>query len=171
MVAPRSISLGKHKRLHWPDVQLKRTADEWRWPLTRSKPPSTLLTQRQWQVMRLRATGLTQAQVAKRLHTTRENISIVEHRAHENLKAAKATLAALEQLSESKEVIIPSGTSIFEATSMILLRADVLGIKMKMNADSILAALRSKCRGRIRGHHLTAVVKIRISEDGSVTIK
>jgi len=54
---------------------------------------------------------------------------------------------------------------------MILLRADVLGIKVKMSADSILAALRSKCKGRIRGHHLTAVVKIGIDEDGSVVIR
>jgi Tfx family DNA-binding protein len=110
-------------------------------------------------------------QVANRLHTTRENVSIIEHRAHENLRAAKATLAALDHLSESKEIIILSGTSIFEATSMILMRGDLLRIKLNKNADSILAALRSRCRGRIRGHHLTAVVKIRIGDDGSVSIK
>jgi transcriptional regulator len=85
--------------------------------------------------------------------------------------AAKATLAALEQLSESAEFIIPSGTSIFEATSMILLRGDVLGVKLNMSADSILAALRSKCKGKIRGHHLTTVVKIRIGEDGTFMVK
>lgn len=135
------------------------------------RPPGTILTQRQWQVMQLRATGLTQTQVAKRLHTTRENITIIEHRAHNNLRAAKATLARLEQLSESKELVVPSGTSIFEATSMILPRADVLRIKVKMSADSILAAIRSKCKARIRGHHLTAVAKIRISEDGAIMIK
>jgi Tfx family DNA-binding protein len=121
--------------------------------------------------MRLRATGLTQAQVAKRLHSTRENVSIIEHRALGNVRAAKATLAAFEQLSESQEVIIPSGTSIFEATSMVLMRGDVLRIKVNKSADSILAALRSKCKGRIRGHHLTAVVKVRIGEDGSIMIR
>lgn len=161
------ISLGKHKRLHLAHVQFSRVGNR----LSRLKAPATLLTQRQWQVMRLRATGLTQREVAKRLRTTRENISIIEHRAHENLRAAKAALAALEQLSESKEVIIPSGTSIFEATSMILLRGDVLGIKLNMSADSILAALRSKSKGRIRGHHLTAVVRIRIKEDGAIIIR
>jgi transcriptional regulator len=87
------------------------------------------------------------------------------------MRAAKATLATLEQLSESKEIIIPSGTSIFEATSMILVRGDVLRIKLNVSADSILAALRSKCKGRIRGHHLISVVRIRIGEDGSLTIK
>lgn len=139
--------------------------------MSRVKPASTIVTPRQWQVVKLRATGLTQKQVANRLRTSRENISIIERRAHRNLRVAKATLAAFEQLSESRELIIPTGTSIFEATSMILLRADVLRIRVKMSADSILAAIRSKCKGRIRGHHLTAVVKIRISEDGAIMIK
>ena len=115
--------------------------------------------------------GLTQAQVAKRLRTTRENVTILEHRAHQNLRAAKATLAAIEELSGSKELVIPSGVSIFEATSTILRRADVLRIKVKMNADSILAALRTKRKGRIRGHHLIAVVRVRINSDGSIKIE
>ena len=139
--------------------------------MTRFKSPSTVLTPRQWQVVRLRASGLTQTQVAKRLHTTRENVSIIEHRAHENLKSAKATLEALEQLSDSRELVIPSGTSIFEATSMILRRGDILRVKLKLSADSILALLRSRCRGRIRGHHLTTVVRVQLGEDGSVSIK
>ena len=139
--------------------------------MTRFRPPGTTLTQRQWHVMRLRSTGLTQAQVAKRLHTTRENVTILEHRAHQNLRAAKATLAAIEQLSGSKELVIPSGVSIFEATSMILQRADVLRIKVKMNADSILAAIRTKRKGSIRGHHLIAAIRVRINPDGSLKLK
>jgi Tfx family DNA-binding protein len=121
--------------------------------------------------MRLRSAGLTQAQVAKRLRTTRENVTILERRARENLRAAKATLAAVEQLSGSKEFVIPSGVSIFEATSMILRRADVLRIKVKMNADSILASLRAKCKGRIRGHHLIAAIRVKIEPDGSLKLR
>ncbi len=45
----------------------------------------------------------------------------MEHRAHANVRAAKATIVAMRQLSESKELIIPSGTSIFEAVSMTIL--------------------------------------------------
>lgn len=138
--------------------------------LTYLRSRGTILTRRQWQVLQLRAKGLTQAQVAKRLHTTRENVTILEHRAHHNVKAAKATLAALEQLSKSNEMIIPSGTSIFEATSMILLRGDILRIKLKRNADSLLALLRSKCKGRIRGHHLTSTISLSIQNDGNIAI-
>ena len=117
--------------------------------------------------MSLRSSGLTQAQVAKRLSTTRENVTILEHRAHENLKAAKATLVAIEELSGSKELVIPSGTSIFEATAMILRKADVLRIKVKMNADSILASLRARRKERIRGHHLRAALRVKIEPDGT----
>ena len=109
--------------------------------------------------------------MGKRLRTSRENITIIEHRAHENLRAAKATLAAIEELSGSREFTIPSGVSIFEATSMVLRRADVLRIKVKMDADSILALLRAKRRGRIRGHHLVAVIRVKINADGSLQIK
>lgn len=136
-----------------------------------SRIRGTILTPRQWRILQLRAVGLTQAQVAKRLRTTRENVSIIEHRAHANVKAAKATLAAMERLSESGELVIPTGTSIFEAVSATLLRADMLRIKVGMSADGILAALRSKCKGRIRGHHLTASARIKILEDGSLIIK
>jgi hypothetical protein len=109
--------------------------------------------------------------VAKRLRTTRENVTILERRAHENLEEAKATLAALEGLSGSKELVIPSGTSVFEATSMILRKADVLRIKVKMNADSILATLRARRKRKIRGHHLIGAVRVEIDSDGSLKLQ
>ena len=131
----------------------------------------TLLTDRQWDVLTLRSSGLTQSEVASKLNTTRENISILEGRVYRKIKAAKATLAALENLSTKNEVVIPTGTDLFEAVLMILVRADVLGVKLKITSDAILATVRSKCRGKIRGHHLTAVVTVRINEDGTIVIR
>ena len=139
--------------------------------MTRLRPPGTTLTKRQWRVVTLRSTGLTQAQVANKLRTTRENVTILERRANENLKAAGATLAAMEGLSGSRELVIPSGVSVFEATSMILRRADVLRTKVKMNADAILATLRARHKGRIRGHHLIVAVRVKIEPDGSLKMK
>jgi len=139
--------------------------------LTRLSPPGTTLTKRQWRVVRLRSTGLTQAQVAKKLRTTRENVTILERRANDNLRAAKATVAAMERLSGSRELVIPSRVSVFEATSMILRRADMLRIKVKMNADAILATLRARHKGRIRGHHLVRAIRVRIESDGSLKVR
>jgi Tfx family DNA-binding protein len=109
--------------------------------------------------------------VAKRLRTSRENVSIIEHRAYANVKAAKSALAAIEHLSESRELVLPSGTSVFEAVSMTLLRADMFRIKLRFSADSILAAIRSKCKKKIRGHHLTSPVRITIADDGNIRIR
>jgi len=129
------------------------------------------LTDRQWEVVRLRAQGLTQAEVAEKLKTTRENISIIEHRAHQKISAAKATLAGLQELALSHEVLIPAGCGVFEAISQIVLHADILGIKLVQSTDGLLALLRSRCRAKIRGHHLVAVVKAEIGDDGTVTFK
>ena len=126
----------------------------------------TLLTKRQWDVLRYRARGMTQQEVARKFGTSREDVSIIEHHARAKLQSARATLSALQQLERPKELIIPSGTSVFEALSLIILRADIIGIKLRGGADDLLALIRSKCKGRIRGHHLTSAVAVEVRPDG-----
>lgn len=130
----------------------------------------TTLTERQWEVIRYRAQGITQADVAKILETTRENVSIIEHRALLKISKAKATLAALQAMNATGQLLIPSGTSVYEAIEMIILRADILGIKLRNNCDDIIATIRSKCKRKIREHHLISAVRVEISTDGQLTI-
>jgi len=126
----------------------------------------TLLTTRQWEVLRYRAKGLTQSEVARELGVTRENVCIIEHRAWLKIGEAKATLAGIQEMATQSKVLIPSGASVFEATALILQRADLLGVKLIGSCDDILAALKSKCRGRIRGHHLVATAIVEVTRDG-----
>lgn len=109
--------------------------------------------------------------MGKKLNTTRENVSEIERRARLKIEAAKATLAALQQLGAPREVLIPTGTSVFEVVSMIILRADVLGVRLVSSADDILAALRSQWRPKIRGHRLISGARVEIAADGSLLIK
>ena len=132
---------------------------------------STSLTARQWQVIRYRAQGVTQSELAKLLNTTRENVNEIEHRARMKIRAAKATLDALQELDAKGDVLIPSGTSIFEAVFMIILRADIIGVKLRGSADDVLAAIRLKWRSRIKGHRLTSAVKVEITKDGALVAK
>lgn len=131
----------------------------------------TTLTPLQWEVVRYRANGMTQAAIAKKLNTTRVNVSEIEHRARLNINAAKATLAALQDIHAVGEVLVPSNTSVFEAVSMIILRADILGVKLQGTADDALATIRAKWKARIRGHKLTASAKVEIRPDGSLSFK
>jgi HTH-type transcriptional regulator, fmd operon transcriptional regulator len=128
----------------------------------------TYLTDRQWAVVRCRSEGLTQYEVARRLRTSRENVSILEHRSWLKIKEARATLAALEEMTPAYQVTFPSGTSIYDALSMIISRADILSVKLRNSSDDILAALRSKFKGKIRGHHFVSTVKTTIKNDGTL---
>ncbi|MDG6901239.1 MAG: Tfx family DNA-binding protein [Nitrososphaerota archaeon] len=132
---------------------------------------STSLTSRQWQVIRYRAKGITQSELARMLKTSRENVNEIEHVARSKINAAKATLAALQELDAKGEVLIPSGASVFEAVYTIIFRADILGVKLQGSADDLLAAIRSKWKGRIKGHRFTSAVKVQIADDGSLTAK
>lgn len=114
---------------------------------------------------------MTQAAIAKKLNTTRVNVSEIEHRARLNINAAKATLAALQEIDATGEVLVPSKTSVFEALSMIILRADILGVKLQGTADSVLATIRSKWKAKIKGHRLTVAAKVEIESDGSLSFK
>lgn len=126
----------------------------------------TLLTPRQWEVLRFRSQGLTQTEVAAKLKVTREDICIIEHRAWLKISEAKATLVGLREMATKSRVFVPSGASIYEATAEILQRADLLGVKLPISSYDILAAIRSKCRGRIRGHHLVSAINVEIGSSG-----
>ncbi|MDG6971565.1 MAG: Tfx family DNA-binding protein [Nitrososphaerota archaeon] len=119
-------------------------------------------------MVRYRAGGITQAELARVLNTTRENVNEIERRARLNIDAAKATIAALAELEAKGDVLVPNGTSVFEAVSMIILRADVLGVKLRGSADDILKAIRLRWRGRIHGYRLASAVKVEIAKDGSL---
>ena len=131
----------------------------------------TTLTARQWEVVRYRASGMTQATIAKKLNTTRVNVSEIEHRARLNINAAKATIAALQEIHAAGEVLVPTDTSIFEVVSMIILRADILGVKLQGTADDVLATIRARWKAKIKGHRLTAATKVEIKPDGSLSFR
>lgn len=114
---------------------------------------------------------MTQAEIAQKLSTTRENVSEIEHRARIKINAAKATLDALQELNPTSEVLVPTGTSVFEAVTMIIMRADILGTRLQGTADEILATLRSAWSAKIKGHRLSSVAKVEILPDGSLKVK
>jgi hypothetical protein len=106
--------------------------------------------------------------VAKKLNTTRENVSVIEHRAWLKIDKAKATLVGLQDMAARNQVLVPSGASVYEAAAQLIQRADLLGVKLVTSWDDILASLRSRCRGKLRGHHLVSPVRAEIRSDGSL---
>ena len=112
---------------------------------------------------------MTQDQAAKILGTSRENISIIERNAFKTIKAARSTIEAFESLDADTIVTIPGRTSMYDIPRMILVRGDVLGIRVKITADGILAMVKSK--GKIRGHHLISPMTVEITPDGRLLLR
>ena len=63
-------------------------------------------------------------------------------------KRGESHATALQELDATREVLIPSGTSVFEVVSMIILRADVLGIKLSTRPTKCLLTFGQSGRQR-----------------------
>ena len=102
-------------------------------------PPMGILTQRQMEILRMRREGMSSVEVARRLGTTRQNVTILERRANRKIEEAAATLRFVQESNLGIVVRIPAGTHILDATKMLLERADSEEIKLKTNMVELIS--------------------------------
>jgi Tfx family DNA-binding protein len=130
-----------------------------------------LLTERQIEVLKLRAQGLTQEEVAKRLNTTRENVSILEKRAYQNIKLARETLAALKSFGVAVSVVIKPGTHLVDVPRIILNKADEANIKVKANFTRIYDEIRFKAGDKVKRTRVIRPITVKILPNGDFTVE
>ena len=129
------------------------------------------LTDRQVEVLKLRKQGLKQQEVARRLKTTRENVSLLEKRAYENIRRAKATIDFLDELKISVQVIVPSGTPLRDVHRVVLAKADEMNIRMKVDCVDILQKVKNKARSKIKRGYIIKPLAVTIIPDGTISVK
>lgn len=130
-----------------------------------------ILTDRQVEVLKLRKQGLTQQEVAKCLKTTRENVSLLEKRAYENIRRAKATIDFLDELEISVQVIVPPGTPLRGVHKIVLAKADEMNIHMKVDCVDILEIVKNKARSKMKRGYTIKPVVVTIIPDGMISVK
>ncbi|KPU63789.1 Tfx family DNA-binding protein [Thermococcus argininiproducens] len=101
----------------------------------------TFLTDQQIKILRLRAKGLKQSEIAEVLGTSRANISILEKRALEKIEKARNTLLLWEQINSKVTVEVKKGEDIFRIPDEVFKKADKLGIKVPYTTAEIIAFL------------------------------
>ncbi|MDI3475183.1 MAG: HTH-type transcriptional regulator, fmd operon transcriptional regulator [Thermococcaceae archaeon] len=101
----------------------------------------TFLTDQQIRVLRLRAKGLKQSEIAEILGTSRANVSILERRALEKIEKARKTLLLWEQINSKITVEVKAGEDIFQVPERLFKKADELGIKVPYSTAEIIAFL------------------------------
>ncbi|AIF68516.1 transcriptional regulator [Palaeococcus pacificus DY20341] len=101
----------------------------------------SFLTEQQIRILRLRAKGLKQSEIAELLGTTRANVSILEHRALEKIEKAKNTLLLWEQINSKISVDIKKGEDIFDIPQKLFKKADDMKVHVPYSTAEIIAFL------------------------------
>ncbi|ASJ00264.1 Tfx family DNA-binding protein [Thermococcus gorgonarius] len=101
----------------------------------------TFLTEQQIRILRLRAKGLKQSEIAEMLGTSRANVSILERRALEKIEKARNTLLLWEQINSKISLEVKAGEDIFTVPEKLFKKADELGVKVPYSTAEIIAFL------------------------------
>ena len=131
----------------------------------------SLLTDRQLEVLKLRQQGLSQAEVAERFKTTRSNISILERRAHDNIKRAERTLKQWMMIRAPISLKVREGTDVFDLPKMIFEAADKKALQLPTTSLDIIVQLRRKAPQLFRRRAVMKDVEIFITEEGEILIQ
>jgi hypothetical protein len=130
----------------------------------------TFLTETQRRILELRSRGLSQAEIARMLKTTRANISILERRARENIEKARRTLELAERLIAPVRIEANPGDDLLELPKRLLKAADSAGIKVLMSYPELIAEIRRQAKERIRGRSIRRNLEIALTPKGEILI-
>jgi hypothetical protein len=136
-----------------------------------AKRISGLLTERQIEVLRLRALGYTQKRVAEQIGTTRENVVLIESRARMNVERARATLDSLKHEGLAVSVEIPKGTHLVDIPRIILNRSNRARIKLGANFTRIYEDIRFKAKHHVSGTRVVRPILVTVFPDGDYSIE
>jgi len=131
----------------------------------------SFLTTRQIEVLRLRAQGRSQQEVAEILGTTRSNISILEKRAHNNIARAERTLQRWMMIRAPIFLRIAAGTDVFALPAMIFEEADRRSIQLPTTSLDIIVQLRRRAPNLFRKRSVSQDVEIYVTEDGELLLQ
>lgn len=133
-------------------------------------PKNTFLTEAQALVLGLRAKGLTQAKIARKLRTSRANVCILERRARENIARAERTLKLAAKLRAPVVLEVKQGDDILELPKRLFKAADATKIQVKLSTPDIITKIREGAGDKLHGRSATQSFDVVLTSKGEVLI-
>lgn len=130
----------------------------------------TFLTEAQARVLGLRAKGLTQAEIARRLKTSRPNVCILERRARQNIARAERTLNLAAKLRAPVVLEVKQGDDILEVPKRLFKAADAAKIKVRVGTPDIVAKIREGAGDKLHGRSATKSFDVVLTSEGELLI-
>lgn len=121
-------------------------------------------------VLRMRQSGLTQEEIARRIKTTRANVSLIEKRARENIARSSETLKEWESIVSPVRIVLKKGTDVIKIPETVFADADKAGIHVKANSLDIITRIKKEKGSVISNRTLDEDMEIDITDSGEVNI-
>jgi len=133
-------------------------------------PKDTFLTEAQARVLELRVKGLTQAEIARKLKTSRANVCILERRGRDNIARAERTLKLAAKLRAPVVLVVRQGDDILEVPKRLFEAADAAKIRVKLGTPDIIAKIREGAGDKLHGRSATQSFDVVLTSDGELLI-
>jgi len=131
----------------------------------------TVLTERQLQVLKLREGGLTQTEIARRLGTSRANISATEKSAHQKIERARNTLRIIQMIRAPLQIPVKGEADLNEVVKRIYHEADRAGIRIPRDFPTLASHIQRGGGEKIRGRRVLAGLEIAVTADGEILVR
>jgi hypothetical protein len=135
------------------------------------KSRASLLTEEQLRVLGFRLDGLTQEGIARRLGTTRQNVSLIERRARGNVEKAEMTLRAYRRLQTAATVELKPSTHLVDVPRMLVDAADDAGVKISIDFALVYKELRDEARDSVSGTRVVRPILLHVLRNGRVDVE
>lgn len=130
----------------------------------------TFLTKKQTEVLRLRAEGLSQAEIAEKLGTSRSNICSLEKRARRNVDRAERTIRLAEKIRAPVKITIDVDGDILDSIKRLFSEADEADIHVKMNTPGLISKIERGAGEKLEGRKATEKIELSLTPEGDVNV-
>ncbi len=136
----------------------------------REDEKNMFLTDKQVEILRMKKKGMSQADIARELKTTRGNICIIENTALKNIEKAKNTIKFYRAMEAPIWLTIPVGTDLYDIPARVFKVADRKRIKIAVDAAMIIVKLKTEALDKVHGRMTTGAIDISVDEHGNMAI-
>jgi hypothetical protein len=128
------------------------------------------LTPQQYAVLKLRTEGRTQEETAAELGTSRQNISLIERRAYQNVEKAKETISAYKELMKATYIIVEPGTHLIDVPRLVVHSADEVNVRLRADFTRIYNELKFVVSDHVDHTRVVKPIKVLILKDGDIVV-
>jgi len=128
------------------------------------------LTPQQYEVLRIRLEGKSQEETAAQLGTTRQNISLIERRARNNIRQAEETLNAYKELMKATSLTVDPGTHLIDVPRLVVDAADASGVRLRADFTRIYNEFKFIVPGSVDRTTVIKPIRVLILKDGDIVV-